>query len=91
MRVLRHRPRPAEVVNGYFVAPPGSGLESEHGSFMTGQLSRWGGRVKGFRPGSLSFRDAMELGEKASRWSDDADMGPAWEAVGVHVGPSARS
>ena len=54
-------------MNGYFVAPPGSGLESEHGSFMTGQLSRWGGRVKGFRPGSLSFRDAMELGEKASR------------------------
>ncbi len=82
---------PEEVVNGYFVAPPGSGLESEHGSFTTEQLSRWGGRVKGFRPGSLSFRDAMELGEKASRWSDYADMSPAWEAVGVHVGPSARS
>ena len=74
---------PAEVVNGYFVAPPGSGLESERGSFTTEQLSRWGGRVKGFQAGSLTFRDAMELGEKASRWSNDADMGPTWEAIGA--------
>jgi len=72
---------PEEVANGYFIAPPGSGLESEHGSFMTEQLSRWGGRVKNFRPGSLSFRDAMDLGNKAS----DGDMGPTWAAIGAGV------
>lgn len=70
---------PEDVVNGYFVAPPGSGLESEHGSIYTKDLVRWGGRVKGFKPGSLSFRDAMELGNKAS----DGDMGPTWAAIGV--------
>ena len=82
---------PEEVVNGYFVAPPGSGLESEHGSFYTENLAQWGGRVKGFQPGSLTFRDAMELGDKAPRWSDDADMGPAWAAIGVHVQQASRS
>jgi hypothetical protein len=70
---------PEKVVNGYFVAPPGSGLESEHGSFYTKDLVRWGGRIKGFKPGSLSFRDAMELGNKAS----DGGMGPTWAAIGV--------
>jgi hypothetical protein len=74
---------PEEVVNGYFVAPPGSGLESEHGSFYTEDIAKWGGRVKGFEPGSLNFKDAMELGNKASRWSDDADIGPTWTAIGV--------
>lgn len=74
---------PEEVVNGYFVAPPGSGLESENGSFKTEQLSLWGGCVKDFKPGSLSFRDAMKLGEQASRWSNDADMSPTWKAIGV--------
>jgi hypothetical protein len=77
---------PEDVVNGYFVAPPGSGLESEHGSFYTKDLVRWGGRVKGFKPGSLSFRDAMNLGDKAS----DGDMGPAWAAIGV-VGKQGSS
>lgn len=75
---------PAEVVNGYFVAAPGSGLTSEHGSFTTDQLERWGGRASGFRPGSLSFRGAMELGDRADVYGD-GDMGPTWRALGAET------
>lgn len=71
---------PAEVANGYMVAPPGSGLVSEHGSFRTDQLSRWGGRVADYRPGSLSFSDAMQLGNRADPYGE-ADMAPTWEAI----------
>ena len=70
-----------EVVNGVFVAPPGSGPESEHGSFTVDQMSRWGGRVAAFRPGSLDFAGALEAANRSSAYGD-ADMGPTWAAIG---------
>lgn len=81
---------PEKVVNGYFVAPPGSGLESENGSFTTDQLNRWSGRVKNFEPGSLTFAQAMKFGDIASGWTD-GDMAPAWAAVGVRTSGHSRS
>lgn len=71
---------PDEIVNGYMVASPRSGLTSEHGSFTTDQLSRWGGRVSGFEPGSMNFGDALELGNQSSPYGD-ADMEPTWDAI----------
>ena len=79
---------PEEVVNGYFVAPPGSGLESEHGSFTTEMLDKRSGRVKDFEPGSVTFAQAVKFGDMASGWYD-GDMAPAWAAAGVRM--SARS
>lgn len=56
---------PEDVVNGYFVAPPGSGLYSESGSFTTTQLQQRSGRVRGYRPGALTFKRAMDLADDA--------------------------
>lgn len=64
-----------EIVNGYLVAPAGSGIESEHGSMREWTLRRHGGRVVSYRPGALSFSDAIALGNAAS---DDDDIESAW-------------
>lgn len=69
------------IVNGYGVYPPGSGMFSEHGSMYVDDLKKTGGRVAGYRPGELTFADAMKLGEQASSYSSDGDMNPAWDAV----------
>lgn len=69
------------IVNGYAVYPPGSGLISEHGSLYVDDLKRQGGRVAGYRPGALTFSDAMKLGGQASSYSAEGDMRPTWDAV----------
>lgn len=69
------------IVNGYTVFPPGSGLISEHGSRYVDELKRQGGRVAGYRPGALTFSDAMRLGGQASSYSEEGDMRPTWDAV----------
>jgi len=63
------------IVNGYLVAPAGSGLESEHGSLYERTLAYWGGRVASYRTGALSFGDAITLGNAAS---DDDDIESTW-------------
>lgn len=72
---------PEDVANGYFVCPPSSGLFSENGSFTVDQLSRWGGRVSGYRPGSLTFRDAMHLADLADPYKESSSMEPLWDAL----------
>jgi len=75
------------IVNGYLVAPAGSGLESEHGSLYERTLAYRGGRVASYRPGALSFSDAITLGNAAS---DDDDIESTWarltEAYTDHEG-----
>lgn len=56
---------PADVVNGYFIAPGDSGLTSEHGSFRIDDLAKWGGIAPDYVPASLTFRQAMDLGDRA--------------------------
>ncbi len=73
---------PEDVVNGYFVAPPGSQLYSESGSFTTKQLTTISGRVKDYRPGALTFKDAMDLGDRA----EDAGMRFVYNSIPVTVG-----
>lgn len=68
----------AGVVNGYGVYAASSGLESEHGSMYASDLKRFGGRVKGYRPGSHTFRDVMGLAKIADR-GDDIEQ--VWESV----------
>jgi hypothetical protein len=66
------------IVNGYGVYSGSSGLCSEHGSMYASQLKRWGGRVKGYEPGSHTFKDAMDFGNAAER-NDDIES--CWESV----------
>ena len=68
---------PEDVVNGYFVAPPGSHLYSESGSFTTKQLATIAGRVRDYQPGRLTFKDAMELGYR----SEEDGMGCVYGAL----------
>lgn len=69
------------VVNGYGIYPPESGLESEHGSMYARDLKRWGGRVKGYQPGSHTFRDVMGLAKVADDWRGDNDIEAVWSSV----------
>jgi hypothetical protein len=71
-------PPGAGIVNGYMVAPGGSGMESEHGSMYETDIAGRGGRAADYKPGSLTFRDAMRLGERASAHDD---IEAAWAAV----------
>lgn len=66
------------IVNGYMVCPAGSAMTSEHGSMYEADPARWGGRAADYRPGSLSFRDAMKLGRAAE---DDDDIERTWDAI----------
>ena len=68
----------AGIVNGYGVYQGESGLCSEHGSMYTRDLKRWGGRVKGYQPGTHTFRDAMGFGDAAER---DNDIEACWSSV----------
>jgi len=73
-------PEGTGIVNGYTVVQPGSGLTSEHGSMYETDLRRWGGRVAGYRPGSHTFTDAMDFGDRASVYGD-GDIEACWDAV----------
>jgi len=69
---------PEDVVNGYFVAPAGSGLFSESGSFTTRQLQQWTGRVRDYRPDALDFKVAMKLAD----WAEtQGSMLSVYEAI----------
>lgn len=68
------------IVNGYTVFSPTSGMTSEHGSMYVSDLSRLGGRVHGYRPGALTFSDAMALGNHASS-HEEGDIESTWQAV----------
>ena len=68
----------AGIVNGYGVYAAGSGLESEHGSMYASDLARFGGRVKGYKAGSHTFRQVMGLAKVADR---DDDIEHVWESV----------
>ena len=72
------QPYGAGIVNGYGVYSGDSGLQSEHGSMYARDLKRWGGRVKGYQPGSHTFKDAMFFGLVADR-NDDIEA--CWESV----------
>ena len=81
----------ASILNGYMVVPPGSGMESEHGSMYQRDVAGRGGRVAGFASGSMTFRDAMALGDSARShtrpdgeggWTDaEGDIEATWEAL----------
>jgi len=68
---------PEDVVNGYFVAPPGSHLYSESGSFTAKQLSAMAGRVRDYRFGALTFKEAIDLDNQVGR----TGMGFVYEAI----------
>ena len=69
------------VVNGYGIYPPESGLESEHGSMYARDLKRWGGRVKGYQPGSHTFRDVIDMAKVADDWRGQNDIEAVWSSV----------
>lgn len=77
------QPYGAGIVNGYGVYSGDSGLESEHGSMYARDLKKWGGRVKDFQPGELTFGDAMFLGQLAYQHNDiEAGYASVQEACG---------
>jgi len=47
------------IINGYFWAPDGSGVFSEHGSMYFDDMKQRGARVRHYRPGALTFSDVM--------------------------------
>lgn len=49
------------IVNGWLHVPGGSGLTSESGSMYLRELQARGGQVVDYRPGSLTFADAMDM------------------------------
>ncbi len=55
-------------------------MESEHGSMYEADITKWGGRAADYKPGSLTFRDAMKLGQRASAYGDD-DIEATWTAI----------
>jgi hypothetical protein len=65
------------IINGYQVAGD-SQMTSERGSIYEHDLRRLGGRVTGYRPGSITYRQAMDLGESAD-WENDIEA--TWDAV----------
>lgn len=48
------------IVNGFFWADKSSGLYSEHGSMYADELARRGGKIKDYKPGSMSFSDCWK-------------------------------
>jgi hypothetical protein len=47
------------IVNGYFWAPDGSGVFSEHGSMYFDDMKARGARVRHYQPGAMTFGDIM--------------------------------
>jgi hypothetical protein len=47
------------IVNGYFWAPDGSGVYSEHGSMYFDDMKARGARIRHYQPGALNFSDMM--------------------------------
>lgn len=68
----------AGLVNGYFVAPSGSGLVSEGGSFYVEDVKKWGGRVAHYPPGTHTFADAVAFGNAAD---NDDDVAKCWSSL----------
>ncbi len=66
------------ILNGYVVMPSGSGMTSEHGSMYEDDVARRGGRVSRYKPGSHTFRDAMDLGSTADY---ENDIEAVWDSV----------
>lgn len=75
------------LVNGYLVAPAGSGLTSELGTFDEAFLVEHAGRVAGIAPGRFTFDDAIGFGDAAG---EDNDIEACWDALAEASGAGGR-
>lgn len=53
-------PDGSHIVNGYFWAPGGGELTSEHGSMYSHEIVRRGGKMTDYKPGSLTFGECFD-------------------------------